>query len=551
MNRLKSNKENMDKFKLQDFLYRWNKEKKIDMKSFNNAKYSKTYSKEIWTSPKSFDDIFKIEGVPLWWFYRRYFFPHSLPGLINPFKKITDNRRLNVFDKAKFYFGAKILKKFVLFNGKRKIKHIKKIRILDKNSDKNSNKVLLLSYSNHLSEDGKVFRLEKVIQEIKKDKKLKDFVLFADPLTRKDFKKISRLNNLYKYYDKCISKKAEKKSKELFERWKSINKKTKYNMLRIEKNSLWPYFKYSFDFFFSKELIYLTVLYYKIFKKIIKNENIKAVVVTATNGLFDKCLIAAAKQEKIPLVKIAHGIMYDIKRHSDLIGNFKEAVMNEYAKQQSIKFGAKKENIAVVGPVVYDEITPYIGEKKKKEKNVLIAAAPLIETSMLRKKEYFRRIKKILDDINKIEGVKIALKLHPMERQYKDYTRIIKKMIKRTGNKNINVFKGNITRKGFYKLIQWCDSFIQFFSNSAMEAMIIDRPVINIDIIGYPIKHWLEGIDCIINVDYKEDIKKAVEKSFLNEKVFKIKRKKFVKKYFGKIDGKASKRVVKLIKDLI
>ena len=108
-------------------------------------------------------------------------------------------------------------------------------------------------------------------------------------------------------------------------------------------------------------------------------------------------------------------------------------------------------------------------------------------------------------------------------------------------------------RNEFYKLIKWCDVLVHFGSNTALEAMIIDRPIVTIDLFdeGYTVGSWIKGGNAVIEVKYNEDVKEAVEKALKDEKILKVRRKKIVKKYCGKVDGKASEKVVKLIYSLV
>jgi len=508
---------------VQEFLNHWNQRKTI--------------------KGKSFDDLFKIEGVSLWWFFRKFFYPHVMPKPINPFEFIEKEKKLRIIEKLKLFLGAVALKKYLQVVENQKISYLKKI----KSPDKKDKKILLLTYSNHLSDDGKLFRLDGIIRKIRTDKKFQDFVLFVDPLSSRSYKKISKFNNLYRYYDESLSRKAKMISKELFERWQSVDKKSKYHLLKLKNKSLWPYFKYSFDFFFSQEFIYFLILYYEIFKKILRNENIKAIVITGATSLFDKCLIAAANQFKTPVIRIDHGIVHsEVERHPDLIGFSKHAVMSETIKKNLTKLKVKKEDITTVGPVVYDEIFSYLGPKKRKEKNILIGTIPTI---LIDKKNYFKRMNLALKKIKQIKGVKVAIKLHPRETSYKEYLKLIKK----NQYKNVKIYKPNISREKFYTLIKNCDCFIHLGSNSALEAMIIDRPIVTMYFSNkhYQTGNWIKGSPATIEVKYDENVKGAVEKALKDGKEFRKERKKVVQQSCGNVDGKASERAVELAHQLI
>ncbi len=491
----------------------------------------------------SFDDLFNIEGVPLWWFYRRLIVKHVLPRYINTYNYIEKNKKIKKIDQIKYSILSKTLSKLFLSIEKNKIGHMKKKKTFSKNK-----KAMFLSYTPHLSDNGKIFRLEKILKELKKEKSIKELVLFADPLSRRTQKKLKNLDNIYSYYDKNIEKKARLRSAILHQKWISLDDKIKNKLLKKDNVSLYQYLKYALNFFFSKEFIYLTIIYYEIFKKAIDKENIEVIITTGTSSLFEKCALAAAKNKKIPTVFVNHGIGKK-SLYPDTISKTKLAVFSNIYKKRLIKLGIKENDIKIVGPVVYDQIFPYIKKKKKKENKIFVATSPFIETGKVSKKIYFERLTNILKEIKKIDNTKINIKLHPREIYYEDY----KNEIKKNNLKDIKIFKPNISRDEFYKLVSDSDIFIGYGSNSALEAMIINRPVVTIDILEdiYKRTPWLKNSKATLEIGYNGKIIDIIKKALKNEKSFEIERKKTVKELCGNIDGKASKRVVSLIKELI
>ncbi len=511
--------------KIESFINNWSEKKRIN--------------------GKSFDEMFQIEGIPLWWFLRGFFEKHVVPKPINTFDFIKDKRKLTILDKVKFSINVMILKKYLFLNENRKIRYMKKIKI----DHKKNNKVLFLTYTHHLSGDGKIFRLQKIVEVVRKDKELNEFILFVDPLSKRSHKKIAHLKNIYKYYDEDLSKKAKNISNDLFYRWKNISLKTKRELCEVDNLSLWPYMKYTFDLFFSKEFLFFLVLYYKMCKKILITENIKIIVITGRNSLFEKCILAASKHAGIPSLLIQHGFGL-VATKEDIVPSTKVAVFNDYFKKKLIKQGIKKENIYAVGAVIFDEAKRYAGEKKKKGKNILIVTATFVEDNLIKKKIYFQRIERILKELTKIKEGDIVMKLHPREIYLKEYKRIIKN----NRFNRIKIYRGETTRDEFYKLIYNCDCFVHFGSGAAFEAMMIDRPIVTINLLDdapTTITKWIEDEDVTLNIDYKDNVKKAAERALSDEKSFKIKRKKYIKDHFGTTDGKASERVVKIIKKTI
>lgn len=499
---------------------------------------------------KTFDELFNIEGIPLWWFYRRFFTPHVMPKQFNTFKLIENNKKLTATDKIKFSSKTKILKTWFSLHEKNKLKHFTK-----KTTCSSEEKVLFLSYTAHLSKEKEVFRIQRIIDKIKKDRQVKELVLFADPLSSRSYKKLTNQENIYSYYDKTLSNKAKNTAKNLFRKWQKIDQNTKNNLLKSKNYSLWTYLKYSFDFFFSEEFFYILILYYEICKKIIKMENIKIIILTSQSGFFEKCMLAAAKTLNLPSIQIQHGIGLGIL---DVTYPTKRLVFSDDYKKELIENGLKKENIIVTGPIIFDDIiinkntNPRKKEKRKKT-NILIATGSFIEDSLLSKKKYFKKIKKLLTVIQKINNTSVIIKLHPREKYETEYQKILNEL---------KFYRAEvlqkISRERFYNLIRECDSFINFGSTTAFEAMIIDKPIVTIELISLNKSIFkdnfcqiIKNSGATININYNEDLKGGIEKSLKNEEIFKIKRKEFVKKYCYKVDGKAYERTVDYIYSLI
>ena len=484
--------------------------KKSNMKKIKE--FMNNWAKRKVLNRNSFNDLFNIEGIPLGWFYRGFFMPHMIPKLINPYNSIETKRKNNLFQQIKFYLSSKIISKYIHINENKKIKYIKKKKVYKKEE-----KVLFLTYSNHLSENGRIFRIQKIIQKIKKDRKIKELIIFADPLTINDYKKIDNFDNIYQYYDDLIAKKSKISSRELNKKIYGLSIKSKNNLFQIDETLLWPYFKYAFKFYFSKEFLYLLILYYELFKKILERENVKVVTITGSESLFEKGLIAAAKQLNIPVVVIQHGMgKEEFMTNPEIISPKKIAAFSNKYKKRFIELGVKKEDVVVTGSVIYDEIKQYIGRKKKKEKNILIITEPFIEFMFLKKDAYFKRIMKILKEITKIKGAKISIKLHPRETHFENY----KKIIKNQGYNNVKIYDNRVIGSAFYKLINECDSFVHFGSNAALEAMIIGRSIVKINMFDKDNRFidWLYKKQTSLEVDYKGDIKKVIEQSFKNER---------------------------------
>lgn len=175
----------------------------------------------------------------------------------------------------------------------------------------------------------------------------------------------------------------------------------------------------------------------------------------------------------------------------------------------------------------------------KNRKKILIVTSPFVEDNNVSKKKYFSYIGKLIREINKLDNINVAIKLHPTEKNFKLY----KKVIKEIGCKNVFVFQGF----NLYDLINESDLILQFGSTVAIEAIILGKPVITsnfcIESGNYQL---IIDSKATYEIDHQEDISELIKKILLND-YLKEKREKAVKYICGEIDDRASERIAEII----
>jgi len=153
-----------------------------------------SWSKTEVEDGKSFDDFLRIGDAPLWWFYKRFIQMNMLPGMekfSDVLKRVNDNEKAE--NKA-----AKVLlmRKGFALNEKAKIKFAGK-----KNPTKERMSILFLTYSDHVSPNKEIYRVEKVRRKIE-EAGLRSFVLVADPISKRAIKKLKNQENTL-YFPSC------------------------------------------------------------------------------------------------------------------------------------------------------------------------------------------------------------------------------------------------------------------------------------------------------------------------------------------------------------
>ncbi len=490
---------------------------------------------------KSFSEL-TLDGIPLWWFHNRFFLGHVMPRQLNTFESIKSNRKLSLLEMAKLSISV-LSRKYLVMKERRKIKFLKKTPNITRQK-----KVLFLTYTNHVS-DGKLYRIQGIIDKVKERGNIKDFVVFADPLSSSRYTLLKDRCSIYQYCTDNIMEKAKKEAQELHKQWKQISVEQKQRMLEWNGISLWYYFKYAFNFFFSKEFLYVTSLYYHIFLDMLLKENVKVVLITSQNSIFEKCLIAAANKLKINVLRLQHGIGEEIVAPEPFdVQNeyFYKLMFSDYLRREAMAVGWPKKKLVVVGCVVFDHIAKYIGAKHRDTNTILLATIPAVQSNLISESEYLRRMKVILKEMKKTD-MNLVIKLHPREVPKERCMNNYQKLLDDLGCKG-SVFGGDVLEEKFYELMKSSDLMANFGSTVAVEAMIIDRPTMTIDLLGSKFHtRWIEEKGITVNVDWDGDIVSAVKTALAGNKEIQRKSKKYIKNKCGKITGKAYENVAKMI----
>ena len=176
---------------------------------------------------QSFDDIFQIEDVSLLWIYCRFFLFHILPKQVNVFfKAFEENKNLGITKRIPSSIKSSLIKKAIYLSDKHKQSFFKKKKIKQAN-------ILFISFSKYIKLDSSgynIFRVNKMINKLKKDKKSYN-VLVAPEFSSFSSKHMENLNKkgldiIYNHITKKERRLAKKKSRELYKKYKKLDKNT-------------------------------------------------------------------------------------------------------------------------------------------------------------------------------------------------------------------------------------------------------------------------------------------------------------------------------------
>ncbi len=495
------------------------------------------------------DRLLAIEGTPLSWFYRPILYSSLLPRPFATMEDLKTKRRIPLWKTALCSYGYR---KYLSFSA------ILKRSFYSRNNFKNDSKkkslsptkprVLLLTFTNHLGKE--TFRIGKIEQNISRQGEAEPFTIVADPLSHCSLRKIRASDHtLYDYYLPEIIEKAKNGARERAQQWKSISSVQKKEMFTYQSQDFYPALRSNLDFLYSREFIMLVLTHYYAFQRVLEDENVQSIVLTSQNNLIEKCLIAASIIKKIPVVVVQHGIGLGFLPTLDTPPNVYFVVFGQKYKKELVNHGLSKNNIYVAGSTIFDGIEKFISSRKKRGKAILLATSPLVEDRFLEKAAYFLRLRKIILDLRKLNP-SLTLKLHPREKYSKEYIKIVQ-------NSSLPwKIASAIDREEHYRLIEEADLVITFGSTVALEAMIIGRPTLTIDLFDgkNPLNDVIRSSEATVVVHYAQDVGDAAAPLLIAGPASaeaSRETRKLVQELCHKTDGKASERVVQQVYNLM
>jgi hypothetical protein len=501
----------------------------------------------------------QYNNIPLWWFYQIRFMRDALPKQFDNFEKILSMENANklrlVLHIEQKKAQAKILAKGLAINEALK-------RRAAKDPETRTADVVFLAHSTALEiQDNTpvIDRINRVYELAQKDKDCTTELLVIDPISKRASQQSRELPNFFhSYIDKKTVEDAEAHAKKLNKQWKDFKKKLFKKLQGKEKHFL-AFFEPALDFFFSKEMIQVTITYYETFKKILKQKKAKALIIYSPAGVLDRCAIKAADDYGIPTIRLTHGLGISATPWT-YPKTFHVLANNAIEKTRYEKLGAPKNNIHITGPVFIDGV--HKSKKKKRKSNkktILFCTAPIVRENIVKKDAYLNHIKKVLEELHNTDdgNTHIIIKLHPIEDDEGSYQKIVNEL----GAENMEVVQGTLGKKSLYDCIYECDVFISFFSTTLFEANLLDKPTILIElydrIVVDPENTFHDNSKAVLKLPatFEKGVLKDLTEKVLHDPELQTQltrdRAQFIEDFFYKNDNKAPERAVRKIKEII
>jgi len=227
----------------------------------------------------------------------------------------------------------------------------------------------------------------------------------------------------------------------------------------------------------------------------------------------------------------------------------KKAAMGEIIRNLYVQSGVEPERIVVTGVAHFDQL---FNRNKEQDKQVLARGsidpdkkAILFTTDNITFSETKEMLAGVISAVLKMNDMQLVIKVHPRED-----TEPYQEMAEEYRDSRIHVVKDT----DLYALISSCELLVTKFSTTALEAMMIDKPVVTINLSGQPtpVPYAEEG--ATLGAYRYEGIEQAILKALYDEETrdkLKAGRDKFVRRWAGEPDGKAAQRIVMFMKEMI
>lgn len=226
------------------------------------------------------------------------------------------------------------------------------------------------------------------------------------------------------------------------------------------------------------------------------------------------------------------------------------SVAGDFIRDLLITCGVSENRVAVTGRPAYDAL---IHAEEKFDKTEICKRLGLDPTRKilvyctenLPQRATQNIVFAICNSVKGISDLQVIIKVHPAELSLAIYEEVARKI----GVKALVKRDTEISEVLFI-----CDVMITGFSTTALDAMILDKPVITINLTGLndPIPFAQSG--AAIGVYREKDIRRAAEDGLFDESLKEKLRKgreKFVYEQAYLKDGKATQRVVNMIERMV
>lgn len=363
--------------------------------------------------------------------------------------------------------------------------------------------------------------------------------------------------------------KALKASRKLHRDYQLLTMSNSFRQsLNLHNMPLYDLVGQNLSFFFSRACLTMVVAIVEIVKRMVEIENPHAILM-GDAAIYERAIIAAAKSKGIPTVVAMHGVMSPYRPHfnrtSEDIGPDREAtapycpisdkiiVYGNDDKDNMVRRAGFAEGDVIAGSQPrYDVLAKAEGlfDREKIFSRLNLDPGKKLITWMTQShgftpQENERNINAVYNAVKSVKDVQLVIKLHPAENQKAPLYRKDESF-----KPTIVGGWGTLT----FELLYASDIVITRYSTTAIEALMLNKPVIVIEFTSRPIPVVYVEAGAALYIDKEDALAPAIEGILHDEEArqrLAKAREKFVSEGNYKPDGQASQRVADLVIEMI
>lgn len=353
-------------------------------------------------------------------------------------------------------------------------------------------------------------------------------------------------NFIESYIDNRVVDKVNDSFRYFIREWKRISSKKDfwdglyYHDINV-KNTL----ETIFDFYFRKRKRILDVLfYYFAFMRVLELERPKILMTLSESSDTTRPMLWYARKIGIKSVFLQHGVVKDTSVYGELIVDAL-AVWGDESKKEYVNRGIDPNKIFVVGMPKLDYIKNVKGNRAKICEEIGMDALGdiFLYLTQPHEKTTNEKITRMIFEAVKDYDANIVLKLHPREVSDDFYQSIAREF-------KIKIF---CTHYNLLELISISDVVFGSTSSAGLEVLAIGKPLIIVSLSEQKSRNIYADKNAVLVASKAGEIKNHVI-SLKNKKTLKALEKnarEFLKESVYKVDGRASTRVVDLIRKIV
>ncbi|UCC91433.1 MAG: UDP-N-acetylglucosamine 2-epimerase [Candidatus Aenigmatarchaeota archaeon] len=404
--------------------------------------------------------------------------------------------------------------------------------------DKKTNKILVFTGSTH-----HVGMIVPWAEELQKNPK-NHVVVIGLFDNKKDYVKHNIEFELFgNYMTDEIFRKLNEQSGVLKKKWDNLREDMDFKKSVTYKNkNTWKMMKNELTSLFLG--VFPKVLeYFKISCNIMESMKPDVVMVLNDRNKFGKSAVMAGKIKNKKTFWLQHGAIGKYVRGPSIADN--NLVFGNHDKKFLIQRGINDKNIFVTGQPRFDSVVAKKIDKKSVYKQLGIDPEKgiVVFTTQLDLPDQELVISEIVRAMKEFPNLRLVIKLHPLDLPHLPHNIVKKYDSDAVIVKNIDI----------HELLKSCEIMITETSTTSLDATMLNKPVIIMNLGNQHEDTIYEKEGCGIGVHSEGELKSAIKRILHDKKTknyFEKNRKKIIYDLMYRLDGKASKRIRKLVEKM-